>query len=185
MPEIPQEMTPQAENALDMLNLPSTPTVSGLPKRSGRLLELRGPLPAQAGARVEPGRVDAALEHAKICARIGDDNRGKEILLLDLRATTPLIDFFVIISAVSRRQASSIAYEIDAEMKKLGETKLGIEGAEEGRWTLIDYGDFVVHVFSEEARTYYDLEGIWGDSVRLDWQDPRRAKPRLTDASDK
>ena len=57
-------------------------------------------------------------------------------------------------------------------MKKLGEPKLGIEGSEEGRWTLIDYGDFVVHIFSAEARSYYALEEIWGDAPKLDWGSP-------------
>ncbi len=57
-------------------------------------------------------------------------------------------------------------------MKKRGEAKLGIEGSEEGRWTLIDYGDFVVHVFSPEDRAYYALEDIWGDAPHLEWQEP-------------
>ena len=111
-----------------------------------------------------------ALEHARICARIADDNRGKDILLLDLRKTTPLVDFFVIVTATSRRQSHAIASEIDQEMKKLGEAKLGLEGSEEGRWILIDYGDFVVHIFSPEDRAYYALEEIWGDAPQLDWQ---------------
>ena len=51
-------------------------------------------------------------------------------------------------------------------MKKLGEFKLGMEGTEEGRWILVDYGDFVVHIFSEDARGYYSLEEIWGDALR-------------------
>ena len=72
-----------------------------------------------------------ALEHARACARIADDNRGKDILLLDLRKATPLVDFFVIVTATSRRQSNAIASEIDQEMKKLGEAKLGLEGSEE------------------------------------------------------
>ncbi len=104
--------------------------------------------------------------------RIADDNRGRDILLLDLREGTPLVDFFVIASAASRRQANAIAIEIDAEMKKINELKLGMEGSEEGRWVLIDYGDFVVHIFSEEAREYYGLDEIWGDASRLDWAEP-------------
>ena len=55
-------------------------------------------------------------------------------------------------------------------MKKLGEAKLGLEGSEEGRWILIDYGDFVVHIFSPEDRAYYALEEIWGDAPQLDWK---------------
>jgi ribosome-associated protein len=130
-----------------------------------------------AAGRATPERVARALERARIAARIADDNRAKEILLLDLRQATPLVDFFVIASASSRRQAYAIASEIDQEMKKLGEAKLGMEGAEEGRWILVDYGDFVVHVFSEDARTYYALEEIWGDAPRVDWRDPARARP--------
>ena len=61
-------------------------------------------------------------------------------------------------------------------MKKLGEAKLGMEGSEEGRWILVDYGDFVIHVFAEDARTYYDLEQIWGDASRVEWRDPARIK---------
>jgi ribosome-associated protein len=132
-------------------------------------------VPAFAVGRAVPERQDSALERARICARIAADNRGKDILLLDLRKATSLVDFFVIATATSRRQANAIAIEIDQEMKKVHEHKLGIEGSEEGRWTLIDYGDFVVHVFSDEARSYYALEEIWGDAERLDWVDPARA----------
>lgn len=128
-------------------------------------------------SRRAPGRADTALAHARICARIADDNRARDILLLDLRGATPLVDFFVIATAASRRQSNAIAIEIDHEMKRVGERKLGIEGSEEGRWTLIDYGDFVVHIFSEDARVYYALEEIWGDAPRLDWSDPSRRKP--------
>ena len=112
-----------------------------------------------------------ALERAQACARIADDNRAKDILVLDLRQATPLVDFFVIVTATARRQGNAIASEIDQAMKKQGEAKLGLEGSEEGRWILIDYGDFVVHIFSPEFRAFYALEDIWGDAPRLDWQD--------------
>lgn len=127
-------------------------------------------VPHHATERRTPNRLAVALERARICARIADDNRARDILLLDLRKATPLVDFFVIVTASSRRQSSAITIEIDQEMKKLGEAKLGMEGSEEGRWTLIDYGDFVVHVFSPEDRAYYALEDIWGDAPRLEWQ---------------
>ncbi len=131
-------------------------------------------VPHSASARTTPDRLARALEHARICARIAEENRGKDVLLLDLREATPLVDFFVIVTANSRRLSHAIAEEIDHEMKQRKEFKLGMEGSEEGRWILIDYGDFVVHVFSPEAREYYALEEIWGDAPRLDWQDPAR-----------
>jgi ribosome-associated protein len=92
--------------------------------------------------------------------------------VLDLRQATPLVDFFVIATATSRRQSHATASEIDQQMKKLGEAKIGLEGSEEGRWILIDYGDFVVHIFSPEGRAYYALEEIWGDTPRLEWHEP-------------
>jgi len=144
----------------------------GLPKRLRGTRDAQDPLIPAAVARAVPDRVATALEHAKICARIASDNKAKDVLLLDLREITSLVDFFVIASASSRRQAVSMGYEIDAEMKKLDEYKLGIEGAEEGRWTLVDYGDFVVHLFSDEARAYYSLEDVWGDAPRIDWRAP-------------
>lgn len=134
-------------------------------------------VPFNAAGRSQPDRMARALEHARICARIADDNRAKDIMVLDLRQATPLVDFFVIATASSRRQGNAIATEIDQEMKRLKDFKLGLEGSEEGRWVLIDYGDFVVHVFSGEARSYYALEDIWGDAPRLDWQDPDRVRP--------
>src|SRR3954451_2827554 len=149
--------------------------------RVGAIRSAQDDIPAHAVDRRTPERVNLAIDHARMAARIADDNRAKDILLLDLRQATPLLDFFVIATANSRRLSHAIASEIDQEMKRIGEHKLGMEGSEEGRWILIDYGDFVVHVFSAEARTYYALEEIWGDTPRLDWQDPNRPRPAPRD----
>jgi ribosome-associated protein len=154
----------------------SLPAVEPVPeqskpaKRARAMRIAQDDVPQYATERREPRRAAVAMERACACARIAEDNRGKEILLLDLRKSTPLVDFFVIATASSRRQSHAMASEIDAAMKKLGEAKLGLEGSEEGRWTLIDYGDFVVHIFSPEDRAYYALEDIWGDAPQLDWQ---------------
>jgi ribosome-associated protein len=148
-----------------------TPTLSKRTRRSRAMRTAQDEVPYHATERRDPGRAARALAHARACARIADDNRGKDILLLDLRQTTPLVDFFVIVTAVARRQSRATASEIDQEMKKRGELKLGLEGSEEGRWTLIDYGDFVVHIFSPEGRSFYALEEIWGDAPQLDWQE--------------
>ncbi len=160
--EIPDEAKPTAIETEEKL------TAKLRRRRSGN--PVQDDVPWAAAARGKPERLAKALEHARHCARIADDNRAKDVLLLDLRQATPLVDFFVIATADSRRQGNAIAGEIDQEMKRLGERKLGMEGSEEGRWVLIDYGDFVVHVFSSEARAYYSLEDIWGDAVRIDWR---------------
>jgi ribosome-associated protein len=143
------------------------------------LRSMQDDVPHHAAQRREPRRAALALERAQACARIADDNRAKDILVLDLRQVTPLVDFFVIVTAAARRQASAIASEIDQVMKKQGEAKLGLEGSEEGRWILIDYGDFVVHIFSPEFRAFYALEDIWGDAPKLDWQLPPVERPAV------
>lgn len=149
-----------------------TPSPTGLPRRSRSVTRVaQDDVPPEAGARARPDRLEHALELARRCARIAEDNRAKDILLLDLRKSTPLVDFFVIATASSRRLANAIAFEIDAEMKRVDEAKLGIEGVEDGRWVLIDYGDFVVHLFNPDSRAYYALEDVWGDAPRLDWSD--------------
>jgi ribosome-associated protein len=166
------------KNKMNTRSLTSAPQ-DGLPARTRRKTSPALPqddVAHTAAGRANTERVAKALERSKIAARIADDNRAKDILLLDLRQATPLIDFFVIASANSRRQANAIASEIDVEMKKLGEAKLGMEGTEEGRWILVDYGDFVIHIFSEDARGYYALEEIWGDAERVEWRDPARIK---------
>src|SRR5690242_13949451 len=111
-----------------------TPTL----KRKSLRHEPQDDVPTSAIARRDPARLAQALDHARVCARIADENKAKDILLLDLREVTPLVDFFVIATAVSRRSSHAIASEVDQEMKHRGEHKLGIEGSEEGRWVLID-----------------------------------------------
>src|SRR3974377_401523 len=152
------------------------PTARQKALRSGSIRAVQDDHPTQAVDRRDPKRVERALENARFAARIADDKRAKDIALLDLRQATPLLDFFVIATANSRRQSHAIASEIDAEMKKRGEHKLGLEGSEEGRWILIDYGDFVVHIFSAEGRNYYALEEIWGDAPQVEW---RSEEPRV------
>ena len=146
-------------------------------KKARREQHSQDDVPHFAASRAIPERLNKALKHVARCAEIADDNRAKDILLLDLRAATPLIDFFVIATASTRRLANAIAIEIDVEMKKTGEFKLGMEGTEEGSWILIDYGDFVVHLFTPESRTYYSLEEVWGDAPHVDWKAPVLGDP--------
>src|SRR5271168_2652918 len=106
-----------------------TPAPRSRSIRGRALKAFQDNVPQHATERREPSRAAVALERARICARIADDNRGKDIRLLDLRQTTPLVDFFVIVTATSRRLSHAIASEIDQSMKKLGEAKLGLEGS--------------------------------------------------------
>ena len=115
-------------------------------------------------------RGEVALQHALQCARVGADNKGKEIVVLDMREITPLYDYFVLITGTSRRQLHTVAEEIDAHMNGLGERRLGIEGYDAARWVVQDYGDIVVHVFDADTREYFGLADLWADAKQLDWE---------------
>lgn len=111
-----------------------------------------------------------AVELAALCARVASDNKARDILILDMRAITPLYDYLVLATGTSRRQIHTLAEEIDAAMHVEGEKRIGIEGYQASRWVVQDYGDIVVHVFDENARAYYALEDLWADAPRLDWE---------------
>jgi ribosome-associated protein len=93
--------------------------------------------------------------------RAADAKQGKAIRVLDLREITSFADFFVIVSGANTRQIQTIADEIGLRLKKRGEQANSTEGYQNAEWVLMDYGDYVIHIFSEKARTYYDLERLW------------------------
>ena len=123
-----------------------------------------------ATVRSEPAsRSEAAVVRAVLCARVAEDNKARDIVVLDMRGITPLYDYFVIVTGISRRQIHTLAEEIDAALRTQGEQRLGIEGYEASKWVVQDYGDLVVHLFDPETRSYYGLEDLWADAPRLDW----------------
>ncbi|HBE69490.1 MAG TPA: ribosome silencing factor, partial [Planctomycetaceae bacterium] len=97
------------------------------------------------------------------------ENRGQDIIVLDLTGQTALFDFFVIASGSSRRQLSAMGGEIDRVLKHdMGEQRASASGYEESRWIVLDYGTIVVHLFDEETRDFYDLESLWADGKQVD-----------------
>jgi ribosome-associated protein len=110
----------------------------------------------------------SSLELAMAAARSAHDNRGQQIVVLDLREVTPVFDYFVIVTGASRRQLHAISEDIDNHLEKdLGDKRMGIEGYSDSRWILLDYGSVVIHIFDEETRGYYSLEDLWTDAVRV------------------
>ena len=121
--------------------------------------------------RLAPPAAQAdALERACLCARVAADNKGRDIVVLDMRGVTPIYDYLVLVTGGSRRQIHTLAEEIDAALHDVGDRRLGIEGYEASRWVAQDYGDIVVHVFDQEAREYYALEDLWADATAVDWE---------------
>ncbi len=111
-----------------------------------------------------PAGLDLSRKLAAAAAQVILDNRGRNLLILDVSQQTAMFDYFVIASGTSRRQLHAISEEIDDVLEKqLGDQRMGIEGYDESRWIVLDYGSIVVHLFDEETRAYYDLESLWAD----------------------
>lgn len=103
-----------------------------------------------------------SLELARYIVNIITDQKGENVLLLDIRDISILADYFVIASTTSDRQAKAILDDIRDKVKQNTDARLlHIEGEATTGWVLMDYGDIVVHLFSEAMRKYYDLEGLW------------------------
>ncbi len=119
------------------------------------------------------GQAGIGLQRALLAAQTAEDNRGTDVVVLDLRELTSMFDYFVVASGTSRRQLHAMSEEIDHALQdQMGDRRLGIEGYGESRWILLDYGDVVIHLFEPEMRAYYALEDLWGHAKRV----PR--KPR-------
>jgi ribosome-associated protein len=104
------------------------------------------------------------------CAQIADGFKGENTMVLDLTAITPIFDFFVLSTGTSRRQMLAIAEEINKQQKHSGTLRQGLDGNDQSQWIVQDYGDVVVHIFSPELREVYDLERLWADAPRVNWQ---------------
>ncbi len=108
-------------------------------------------------------------ELAAAAARSAIANNATDVIVLDVCDQTALFDYFVIATGTSRRQLHAISEDIDDVLQKqLGDSRMGIEGYEDSRWIVLDYGSVVVHLFDEEARSYYDLESLWADGQKVD-----------------
>ncbi len=95
------------------------------------------------------------------------EKKAEGLVVLDVREITYIADYFVICSGTNSRQVKAIADEIDYRLSKERVFPGHVEGFPDCRWVLMDYGDVIVHVFDEEARFYYDLEGLWGEAERV------------------
>jgi ribosome-associated protein len=94
-------------------------------------------------------------------AKAAESKKAVDLRILDLRGITSFTDYFVICTANNAKQAQAISDEVHKTLKEMGELPVSTEGYDAAEWILMDYGDFLVHVFSETARSYYDLERLW------------------------
>ncbi|MBV8819737.1 MAG: ribosome silencing factor [Acidobacteriaceae bacterium] len=107
-----------------------------------------------------------------VAVRAAESKKAIDIKVLDLREVTSFADYFLICTGTNPKQIQAISEEIGLQLGKMNEYPISVEGYDQAEWILADYGDFLIHVFSEKARTYYDLERLWRHArvVRLDLQ---------------
>lgn len=103
-----------------------------------------------------------------LAARAAESKKALDIRVLDLRGISSFTDYFVICTGTNPRQIQAISDEVELRLKKeSGELALGIEGYDKADWILADYADFVVHIFSEQARAFYDLDRLWRNAKEI------------------
>lgn len=110
------------------------------------------------------------LEFAKEAARIAENSRCEDVVILDLRGLSSVTDFFVIATGTSDRQMRATVDLVHEHAKRVGQDRFGLSGYDTSTWILADYVDVVVHLFDPERRNYYDLELLWGDAPRVEWR---------------
>ena len=131
----------------------------------------RAPLP---GAAIDPERmktralagIDDSQKTAQLASLAALEKKGEDVLMLDLRGMSGYTDFLVIVSGNNERQLEAVADGVEKALKEAGHRLVGHEGSKNSRWLLLDFGDVVVHVFHEDERHRYDLEGLWADAPR-------------------
>ena len=101
---------------------------------------------------------------ARRAAQLVQDMKAQDVVLLDLKGVTDMTDFFLIATGTSDTHVRAIAQHVEMEMRKEGTPANHVEGAEQGRWALLDFVDVVVHVFHPTLRNFYQLERLWGDA---------------------
>jgi ribosome-associated protein len=117
--------------------------------------------------------LDEIREWCGIAARACWDKGGEGTVILSVGTTLAITDAFVISSGRNARQVRTMAEEVEEKVKRAGgPSPRAIEGLDDARWVLMDYNDFVVHLLLDEARDFYQLDRLWSDGERWDWDRP-------------
>src|ERR1700686_1542157 len=125
---------------------------------------------AALGSRVSATAADVSNFDERIRRALGAalEKKALDLTVIDLRGIASFTDFFVITTGTNRRQCQAISDEVVEQLKRSGSRAARVEGFQTAEWILVDYGDFVVHVFDEKARRFYDLERLWREARRID-----------------
>jgi ribosome-associated protein len=141
-----------------------------LVEKFARPVPVRAPAP-QSGASVAPS-LEQVRDWCTIAARAAWEKGGEDTIVLSVGKVLVITDAFVITSGSNPRQVRTIAEEVEERLKRSGgPAPLRIEGLDDARWVLMDFGDFVVHVMLDEVRGFYQLDRLWADSDSWPWRE--------------
>ena len=120
--------------------------------------------------------VDSSEALAQCAARAASDLKASDVIVLDVGSLLSITGYFVIAGASNPRQVRAVVEDVEAKVRaELGRVPVRTEGVREQQWTLIDYGDVVVHVFLDSVREFYEIERLYMDAPRIEWE-PRAAE---------
>lgn len=140
---------------------------SGSHKNSGSSTR-KAPQPARAATTTPAPATSTSADAAMLAQRAAAiclDNKANDVVMLDLRRVSDMTDYFIVASGTSDTHVRSMGERVVEEMKKIGARAHHIEGLTQGRWVLLDFVDFVVHLFHPALREFYQLERLWSDAV--------------------
>ena len=140
-----------------------------------------GPV-GEAAGEPPPARFEELDDRVVGALQAASDKKAVESVVLDLRRVASFTDFFLITSGTNVRQVQAIADDVVERLRGQGARAARVEGYNAAEWVLLDYGDFIVHVFEDEARRFYDLERLWRDASRVELPAELRGAPRDTEA---
>lgn len=112
-----------------------------------------------------------SLELAKKAAELLDNKKAMRLNVIKVEDISSLADYFVIASGTSNTHVRSLSDELEEKLKEEGVAPTRIEGYRSNSWILLDYSSVVVHVFTQEARDFYDLDRLWADGVKVEWNE--------------
>jgi ribosome-associated protein len=131
------------------------------------------------GAHITTSDLSEFDERIRRALNAAWEKKALDLTVLDLREIASFTDFFVIATGTNKRQVQAISDEVVEQLKRGGTRAARVEGYQTAEWILVDYGDFVVHVFDEKARRFYDLERLWREARRIDVSPPGSQIPNL------
>lgn len=112
----------------------------------------------------------SAQQRAERIAAVASDAKAEEIVILDLRDLSNITDYFVILTGTSQTHLRSVGDKIEKDLKSIGLKPVQIDGQRNSGWLVFDYGSVIVHAMLSETRQHFDLERLWGDAPRINWE---------------